>query len=471
MYKFNKINNDYGEASGGLANIKSKKKVLLINPPFYRLMESHFNGLSLGLSYIGSVLSKDGHEVKIFNGDYESSKKYADLRKIFEEYDNYKKILSDLNYPYWQEVREQIERFSPDIVGITVLTGTYKSAENVGRIAKEVNKDIIVVVGGTHPTVMPEETIQNKYFDYVVRGEGEYTFLELVNDKPIENINGLTYINKKGEIVNNPDREFIKALDSIPFPGRDLYINDTEHMDYGYVMTGRGCPFECTFCASKKVWKKQTRYRSPENVVEEVEHVHKKYGTTFFYFVDDTFTLMKNRTEKICELLLEKNLGITWICDTRVDTIDEELLSLMKKSGCVRLKLGVETGCERLLAETKKGINKDQIRRAIALTKKVGLETTTYLMIGMPTETEEEMQETLDFARELECDYYSLSILAPYPGTEIYDDIIEGGIKLPKEHWEYFFHQSKDMILTDNIDKRLVDACLALNETKGKERK
>jgi radical SAM superfamily enzyme YgiQ (UPF0313 family) len=352
-----------------------------------------------------------------------------------------------------------------------VLTGTYKSAENVAMIAKDVNKEITIIVGGTHPTVMPEETIQNKYFDYVVRGEGEYTFLELINDEPIEEIKGLTYINKEGIIVNNPDREFIKDLDTVPFPGRSLYLNDKDHMDFGYVMTGRGCPFECTFCASKKVWKKQTRYRSPKNVVEEIEHVHKTYGTKFFYFVDDTFTLKKKRTKEICNLLLEKNLDITWICDTRVDTIDEELLTLMKKSGCIRVKLGVETGCERLLSETKKGITKEQIRRAINLTKKVGIESTTYLMIGMPTETEEEIKETLAFARELESDYYSLSILAPYPGTEIYDDVIEGGIKLPKEHWEYFFHQSKDMILTDNIDIRLIDECLALNEKKGKERK
>jgi radical SAM superfamily enzyme YgiQ (UPF0313 family) len=471
LYKFNKINNDYSEASGGQEIIKFEKKILLINPPFYRLMDSHFNGLSLGLSYIASVVSKEGYDVKIFNADFECKKKYADLRKIFEEYDNYKKILSDLNYPYWQEVKQQIEQFNPDIIGITVLTGTYKSAENVARIAKQVNKNIIVIVGGTHPTVMPKETIQNKYFDFVVRGEGEYTFLEFIKGKPIEHIKGLTYINNNGDVVNNPDREFIKDLDSVPFPGRSFYLNDKNHMDFGYVMTGRGCPFECTFCASKKVWKKITRYRSPENVVREVEYVHKKYGTTFFYFVDDTFTLKKRRTKEICKLLLEKNLDITWICDTRVDTIDEELLSLMKKSGCVRVKLGVETGCDRLLSETKKGITKEQIRRAIALTKKVGVETTTYLMIGMPSETEEEIQETLNFARELESDYYSLSILAPYPGTEIYADVIEGGKKLPKEHWEYFFHQSKDMILTDNIDKRLVDECLSLNETKGKERK
>ena len=453
-------------------NIKqdNQKRVLLINPPFYRLMNSHFNGLSLGLGYIAAVLSKNGHKVKIYNADYKSSENYADQRKIFESYDNYKKILFSLSHPLWLEVKENIERHFPDIIGITMLTGTYKSAENIGRIAKELNKDIKVVVGGTHPTVLPEETIKNEYFDYVVRGEGEYTFLNFVNDTGVEDIPGLTYINKGEEIVNNPDREFIEDLDSIPFPSRDLYLNDTRYMDYGYIMTGRGCPFECTFCASKKVWKGHVRFRSPENVVEEVKHVHDEYGTKFFCFVDDTFTLNKKRTKRICELLVESDLDISWICDTRVDTIDEELLWLMKESGCARVKIGVESGSERILKKVKKKITKKQVRDSVSLIKKVGIGLTIYLMIGFPTETEEETRETLDFARELDPTYYSLSILAPYPGTETYDDVIRKGITLPKEHWEYFFHQSKDMILTDNIDENLIEECLSLNEKNGKVR-
>jgi radical SAM superfamily enzyme YgiQ (UPF0313 family) len=205
-------------------------------------------------------------------------------------------------------------------------------------------------------------------------------------------------------------------------------------------------------------------------VVEEVKYVHDKFGTKFFYFVDDTFTLNKKRTKKICELLIKSNLDITWICDTRLDTIDKELLQLMKESGCIRVKIGVESGSERILKMVKKKITKKQIKDSVTLIKKVGIELTIYLMIGFPTETEEEVRETLDFARELDPTYYSLSILAPYPGTEIYVDVIRNGITLPKEHWEYFFHQSKDMILTDNIDENLIEECLLLNEKNGKVR-
>ena len=447
-----------------------KKRILLINPPFYKLMNSHFNGLSLGLSYIASILSKYEYDVKIYNTDYEKKNKYAKLRKIFNEYDNYKIILSNLSHPIWIEIKSEIKKISPDIVGITMLTGTYKSAQNIGKIIKEINKNIIVVVGGTHATVMSEEVIKNDCFDFVVRGEGEYTFLEIVNEKPLHTIKGLTYIDKNGMIINNQDRDFIKNLDSIPFPSRDLYINSDKYMDYGYIITGRGCPFECTFCASKKLWKKKVRFRSPKNVFDEIKFVHEKYNTKFFYFIDDTFTMNKNRTSEICKLLIKNNMDITWICDTRIDTLDEELLYIMKKSGCIRVKIGVESGSERILKMIKKRITKEQIRNTVSIIKKTGIEITIYLMIGFPTETNYESQETLDFAQELNPNYYSISILAPYPGTEIYDDIIKSNIPLPKEHWEYFFHQSKDMILSRNINMSLIDNCLKLNEKNRKVR-
>lgn len=433
-------------------------------------MGSHFNGLSLGLCYIASVLKKNGFEVKIYNADYLNTEKYSDQRSILEGYDSYKKILYDFNHPLWIEVKDTIKSYSPDIVGITMLTGTYKSAENVARAVKELDCNIDVVVGGVHPTILPEETIRNNFFDYVVRGEGEYTFLELVNGVKKENILGLTYIDNTGKIINNPDRDFIENLDSLPFPSRDLFLNDTKYYDYGYIMTGRGCPFECTYCASKKIWGRKVRYRSEQNVVDEVKYVYETFGTNFFYFVDDTFTLNKKRAKKICELLIDLNLDIKWICDTRVDTIDEELLRLMKQAGCYRVKIGVESGSERILKKIKKKITKDKVRKAVSLIKKVGLDFTIYLLIGFPSETNADAMETIHFAEELDPTYCSVSILAPYPGTEIYEDLLNQGRKLPKEHWEYFFHQSKDMIIALDIDENIVDELLSLNERGKKHR-
>lgn len=433
-------------------------------------MSSHFNALSLGLCYIASVLKNNGHDVGIYNADYIGSSAYSDQRTIIQSYDDYKKILLNIDHPLWNEIRENIKKFSPEILGITMLTGTYKSAENVARIAKSINKEIKVVAGGTHPTILPEETIKNKYFDYVIRKEGEYTFLDLANGIKEKDIRGLTYINEKGEVVNNPDREFIKDLDSLPFPARDLYLNDTAYMDYGYVMTGRGCSHECTFCASKKIWGRKVRYRSAENVVEEVKHVYDKFGTRQFYFIDDALTLNKNRAKKICDLLIKSQLDISWICETRVDILDEELLNLMKVAGCARVKIGVESGSEIIIKKIKKRITKKQVIDAVSLIKKAGIDLTVYLMIGFPGETNADVRETIEFAKELDAKYYSLSILAPYPGTEIYEDIGKEGIVLPKEHWEYFFHQSKDMVLALNIDETLINEFLSLNERSGKLR-
>ena len=446
------------------------EKILLINPPFYRLMNSHFNGLSLGLCYIASVLSNNGHDVKIYNADYLNETRYANQIEIIDNYDNYKQILQNPQHKIWGEIGKVIRDFSPDIVGITALTGTYKSAENIAKIAKEIGSNIVVVVGGVHPTLLPDESIENECFDYVVRGEGEQTFLELANGLKKENILGLTFRDDSGNVVHNQSRGYIEDLDSIPFPARELYLNETEGMDYGYIITGRGCPFECTYCASKKIWNKQTRFRSEQNVMDEIKYVYGTFGTRSFYFIDDTFTLNRKRAKIICQMIIDAGLDIEWICDTRVDTLDEELLHLMKEAGCSRVKIGVESGSERILKKIKKGINKEQIRRAVSLIKDVGIDLTIYLMIGFPTETDSEVHETIEFARELDPNYYSLSILAPYPGTEIYDDVIRSGITLPKEHWEYFFHQSKDMILTLNIDEKTVNEFLSLNDDAGKVR-
>ena len=446
------------------------KKILLINPPFYRLMNSHFNGLSLGLCYIASVLSNNGHDVKIYNADYLNETRYANQIEIIDNYDNYKQILQNPQHKIWGEIGKVIRDFSPDIVGITALTGTYKSAENIAKITKEIRSDIVVVVGGVHPTLLPDESIENECFDYVIRGEGEQTFLELANGLKKESIPGLTYRDDSKNVVHNQSRSYIEDLDSIPFPARELYLNETGGMDYGYIMTGRGCPFECTYCASKKIWNKQTRFRSEQNVMDEIKYVYDTFGTRSFYFIDDTFTLNKTRAKRICQMIIDAGLDIEWICDTRVDTLDEELLLLMKEAGCSRVKIGVESGSERILKKIKKGINKEQIRHAVSLIKDVGIDLTIYLMIGFPTETDSEVHETIEFARELDPKYYSLSILAPYPGTEIYDDVIRSGITLPKEHWEYFFHQSKDMILTLNIDEKTVNEFLSLNDDSGKAR-
>ena len=444
-------------------------RILLINPPFYRLMNSHFNGLSLGLCYIASILSKHGYDVTIFNGDFKKSQKYSTQKEIFDNYPQYNKILTDPGHELWQEIKNVIRDVNPSVIGISMLTGTYKSAQNIAVIAKQINPAINIIAGGTHPSICAQEVLASGLFDFVIRGEGEYTFLEILQGIPPGKISGLSYKKSDGRIIHNKDRNFIEDLDTLPFPARHLYVHEQNSMDFGYILTGRGCPFECTFCASKKIWKNHVRYRSPENVVDEINYVYHTFGTRFFYFIDDTFTLDKRRTEKILNLLSNLHLPIQWICDTRVNVLDENLLLLMKSAGCVRVKIGVESGSDRILQLIKKNITVNQIRTTVDLIKKTGLDVTIYLMAGFPSETKEDMLQTLAFAQELDPTYYSISIVTPYPGTEIYDEMLQSG-KMPLKKWEFFYHQSRDMMILNNIDQDILNELLALNDRNGKVR-
>jgi radical SAM superfamily enzyme YgiQ (UPF0313 family) len=348
-----------------------------------------------------------------------------------------------------------------------MFTANYKVAKIIANFVKRINNGCKIVVGGTHPTIDPEGTLANNDFDYLVRGEGELTFLELVEGKAIEEIKGLSY-RKNDKIINNPGRLFIEDLDVLPFPSRDLFINDTRNMDYGNLITGRGCPFSCIYCASNKIWDRKTRFRSAQNVLSELAHLKTNYNSPLVYFVDDTFTLQRERAKEICSGMINDNLGLEWKCDTRIDCIDYELVDLMKRSGCIRIKIGVETGSERIMKKIKKGLTKKKIRKGVDIIKKVGIPLTVYLMAGFPGETNEDIKETIGFAKEIDADYYSLSIVAPYLGTEIYDEFIKTNKKIDKEHWEYFYHQSNYMILNNKIDSDLIDEFLSLNERPGK---
>ncbi len=202
-------------------------KVLLISPPFYRLMGSHYNGIHLGLDYIATLLNHNDHKAIIYNADFYDSLSYPDQKKLLENHDDYKKVLNDLNDPIWKEISYTIKDINPDFIGIQMYTGTFKSAQIVAAIAKELNPEIKIIVGGTHPTIDPMGTIKFDSYDYVVREEGEYTVLDIVNGADPHRIKGITFKNRDGEIFSNEDRGFIEDLDSLSFPERDnLYTGN-----------------------------------------------------------------------------------------------------------------------------------------------------------------------------------------------------------------------------------------------------
>lgn len=429
-------------------------KVLLVCPPWYKLFGGGMDNVLIGVGYLAAVLKKNGIETNIYNADYNPITNISES-EITEKFGEYLRIQQNLKHNIWREVRKTISSFDPDIVGLTAMTGKFKSALNVAKICKQINPDIITVVGGPHASCAPEEAIRSQYIDFVIRGEGEYTFLELVksidNKQDLKGILGLTFKDDTGKIVNNPNRPLIENLDELPFPFREFYVNKKDMKkttSEGIIFATRGCPYQCIFCASSRIWTRKVRYRSAENIVAELAELKNNYDLRFIRFDDDAFTINKDFVTRVCDLIIQKKLGINWYCSTRVDMITKGLLEKMKASGCIQISFGVESGSDETLKRIKKGINKQQIKRAFQLAKEAKIYTGAYVMIGFPWETEKDMLETINFAIGLEPSYIIFSIVTPYPGTELYDICCKMDV-LPSEiRWEEFFHQSPNIILT-----------------------
>ncbi len=388
---------------------KSETDVLLITPPCIELYSGMRGGAPiyppLGLAYIAALLLKNNFSVKILDAFAENLQ--------------------------WPEIEARIKEANPMAVGITGTTSTFREAVQIAKIAKRVLPGVKVIAGGIHTTVLPKYTLQrHPEIDIITIGESDFTMLELARalkeGKSLKKVKGLAFRDGKKIVFTEP-RPRIMDLDQLPFPARHLLPNEKYRppskapikFPFTTVMTSRGCPSACVFCASKVMWGRLLVQRSAENVLSEVEDIVKNYHIKQVIFADDTFTINKQRLFKICDGLAK--LGIVWGCSSRVNTIDEEAIKKMKESGCIWLEFGIESGSQRVLDIIKKGINLQQAREAIRLAKKYKIQTSTAFMIGNIGETKEDIEKTIQFMKELDSDYLNLSILTPYPGTESYE--------------------------------------------------
>jgi len=353
----------------------------------------------------------------------------------------------------YDSIREHIKKTKPDIVGISSMTFLVIDALKVAKITKEVNPDTHVVVGGTHPTIYPEEMASQPVIDTIVLGEGEITFSELLGaldeQKPLDGINGVGFrIN--GRVKINPPRDFIKDLDSLPFPDRDLIPYKKYYNLLGKgkeimtsLLTSRGCPHDCIFCTKKD--GRLCRMRSPENVVREIEECL-ALGINDFDIIDDTFTINRRRLMDITDLIIEKNLKITMDVRARVDQVDQSILDNLARAGCNRIRFGVESGNPGVLKALKKGITLEQIQTAFKMAKKAGIVTFAYFMLGSPGETASEIEESITLAKKINPDFVQFLITTPFPATELYDIGIEKGI-LSSDYWrEFSAHPTNDFV-------------------------
>jgi len=404
--------------------MNKKTKVAIVNTPLLKESSHHVLLPPLGLAYLAAVLEQDGHEIKII-----------DCPKC------------DIDH---EKLRAELSSFEPNLIGIGCMTLTAKSALQSARVAKEACPNSKVVLGGPHATFMDKQILSEEAaVDIVVRGEGELTMVELAQHSPdsekFGEIDGITFRNSNGQIMQTRDRAFIQNLDELPRPAYK-YLPMEKYKIYGKaylpIMTSRGCPFQCSFCMSPKMWGTKFRARSPKNVVDELEWLRDVHGASATAFCDDTMTLDKKRMLEICEEIKNRKIRIPWDCRTRVDQISKEVLAKMKEANCQLVSFGAESGCQKMLHIMKKGTTVEQNERAVRWAKEVGLSVAVSIIIGYPGETADMLKQSLDFIRRIEPDDAWLSIATPYPGTEMRAQIESMGWKMSSD-WDLYPNDPK----------------------------
>ncbi|MCL1977940.1 MAG: B12-binding domain-containing radical SAM protein [Candidatus Bathyarchaeota archaeon] len=393
-------------------------RVMLVNPPALQGVFHHHPYLPMGLAYLAAVLEEKGNQVAVLDCSAEGI---------------------DQN-----QLKQKLVEFNPDVIGISSMTPMVLSTMMAAKGAKEACPNATIVLGGPHATFMDKEILAAEpAVDVIVRGEGEVTFAELtkriINGVGLNSADGITY-RHQGQIVQNPNRDYIQNLDDLPFPAYKHFPLEKYRL-FGKlffpVITSRGCPFQCNFCTTSRILGRQYRVRSPQNIVHELELLKRDYSADSFTFYDDTLTLDKKRLCDICDEIKRRKLNIPWDCQTRVDQVSEEMFAKMKNTNCQQVFFGVESGCQSVLNAVNKRTAVEQNEAAIKLAKKSGLFVAISIIIGYPGETAEMRKETFDFIRRTEPDDVYLCIATPYPGTELRKEVEQLGYKISSDWSRY----------------------------------
>lgn len=378
-------------------------KIVLINPPLNPPRRTSF--IPLGLAYVASVLKKAGYEVKCIDGCNMS----------------------------WNILTKKIVEFNPDVAGVTCWTFARIQAWKTVKIIKDNLPKTKIIIGGQQATLLPYQTMEITNADFLVLGEGENTIVELMDaitkKRNFSDVKSIAYKDKR-KIIITPRRQFITDLDTIPFPDySDFNLNSYLGLNgagrgrkAAGIITSRGCPYDCSYCSSKEFWTRKWRFRSAENILEEIEYLYFNLGVRALTIFDDNFTVNKERAIKVCQGIVERRLDLKWISIASVRAVDEEILTWMKEAGCYQVQYGVESGSPKILKNINKQQTVDQIINAFNITKKVGMEPYAYLFIGGPGETEKTVDETISLMKNIAPNQGpSGGILWILPGTKIYE--------------------------------------------------
>ncbi len=389
----------------------------------------------LGLGYIGTVLKNKNHNVKIIDLEVDR--------------------LSD------EELLAVINNFDPKIIGITSTIRSKKESIRLGKILSK----YCIIFGGPQSTLEPLSYLsnfssfeKNKKNFFVMKGEAEISFVKFVDyfdgKLNIEDVTNLVYL-KDGKIIENQMEEIIKDLDVIPIIDRSLFNNNKYSSRlYGKkatnLITSRGCPFRCTFCFHD-FHGKIYRQRSAENIIKEIKYLKNDYGIEGFVIYDDNFTVDRNRLIKLCSYVIDNKMNIVWRCLSRVNTMDREILTLMKRAGCKEMAFGIESSSAKTLEKINKMISPEQCVNVMNLCREIGIVSKAYIMIGFPWETKEMMQDTIDYTCKIMPYYAQISVLTPLPDTEIYKQIVAMGYPIDNN---FDFTRFDPCYETENFSKK-----------------
>jgi anaerobic magnesium-protoporphyrin IX monomethyl ester cyclase len=412
------------------------QRVLLINPPGTRRVYLETNVRAgapilppLGLAAISGALARDNHDVRVLD---------LDLADVSGE-------------PADALLTGNLASFAPDIAGLTSITPTWHETIRIAKEIKTLRPRTVVVCGGLHATLFPEETLASGAVDIVIRGEADFALNELILSGSPADVPGAVFL-KNGKPEYSAPRTAIEDLDTLPFPAWEKFETSRYHMSHlterqrpgGYIETSRGCPFGCIYC-DKTIFVRRFRAKSPDRVVAEIEAMLRIHKFRELHIVDDGFSTDLGRAKEICRLIVSRGLKFNFnlFNGVRADRLDDELCGLLKRAGCWQVAFGIESGSDHVLESVSKGLSKDDIRRAVGLCKKHRLETFGFFMIGFPEDTAETIVETINFAVELDMTISKYDIAVPLPGTPMFETLDRKNLIKTRDWSRYIFHQTK----------------------------
>lgn len=427
-------------------------KILLVNPPNLEEDQLDAQTIPLGLLYIKEFTKSNGYDVDTLNLYFEEN---------------------------WEDVKTKLKKINYDIVGIPCYTRQRFSVFKLAKVCREINENSKIVLGGPHATYLDNLILEKfRFIDYIIRGEGEYTFLELMSNlekskcNGLYGVNGLTLRNNDGTIIKNMDRKPIGNLDVLPpptysdddlswFPKCEslkfhfLKIADDRNECIAPALSSRGCNYNCIFCCNGAYWGRQ-RYHTPTYVFEEIKKLYDKFEIKFFDFYDDNFTTYKNHVTELCNLLIKNNIDIHWWCSSRAEGIDRSILARMKGAGCFMISYGLESGSQEILNNIRKAIKIEDMIRTCHLTKKEGIFLRCTISIGNPGENDETIKKTINLIRKLKPDQLGIFLVKMYPGTPLYQRGIKEGI-IDDDYWFDKKKPSVPFYTSENSFNKLLD--------------